>query len=173
MTVAIGGQAGTFSGAPRLGARMLLLDPEDRLLLLHAHDPVEPNRRWWELPGGGLHPGEGTADACRRELAEETGIHLEAVGPCVWVRETRFRFRGQHYHRREWIHVARLPYQGTARERTRHTDNEKATLLGERWWSVAELVGATTEWFLPRRLGELLPPILAGRFTALPIELHD
>ncbi len=58
---------------PRLGARVLLLDANDRLLLLHAHDPTERDRRWWELPGGGLRPSETTAQACQRELAEETG----------------------------------------------------------------------------------------------------
>jgi 8-oxo-dGTP pyrophosphatase MutT (NUDIX family) len=159
---------------PRLGARVLLLDADDRLLLLRAHDPAEPDRRWWELPGGGLHAGETTARACQRELAEETGIHLDldAIGPCVWVRETRFRFRRQHYHRREWVHLARLPHAGPpAPVQTRHTANERLTLLGERWWSVAELAAATGEWFLPPNLPALLTDILAGRYSANPVEL--
>jgi 8-oxo-dGTP pyrophosphatase MutT (NUDIX family) len=159
---------------PRRGARVLLLDPDDRLLLMHAHDPAEPNRRWWELPGGGLHPDETTAQACRRELAEETGIELDEVGPCVWVRETRFRFRGQHYHRREWVHLARLPQSGaTARAQTCHTTNEQLTLLGERWWSTQELATASDHWFLPPNLPTLLPDILAGRYGNTPIELYQ
>jgi 8-oxo-dGTP pyrophosphatase MutT (NUDIX family) len=159
---------------PRLGARVLLLDANDRLLLLCAHDPAEPDRRWWELPGGGLHPGETTAQACQRELAEETGIELDPneVGPCVWVRETRFRFRGRHYHRREWVHLARLPEIDT-RQRTCHTANEQLTLLGERWWAAEELVAASGEWFLPPSLPALLPDILAGRYGVIPIELHQ
>lgn len=162
------------SNGPRLGARVLLLDPDDRLLLLRAHDPAEPNRRWWELPGGGLHPGENTAQACQRELAEETGIELDEVGPCVWVRETRFRFRGRHYHRREWVHLARLPHCGAEpRAQTCHTANEQATLLGERWWSAKELAAAAGEWFLPPSLPALLPNILAGRYGANPIELDQ
>lgn len=182
MTVSFGVPAHLSAGdptgngiGPRLGARVLLLDADDRLLLLRAHDPAEPDRRWWELPGGGLHPSETTAQACRRELAEETGIELElnAVGPCVWVRQTRFRFRGRQYHRREWVHLARLPETGArARERTCHTANEKLTLLGERWWSVGELAAATGEWFLPPSLPALLPDILAGRFGDTPIELN-
>jgi len=154
----LGDPTGNGNG-PRLGARVLLVDADDRLLLLRAHGPAEPDRRWWELPGGGLHPGETTAQACRRELAEETGIELELdeVGPCVWVRQARFRSRGRHYHRREWVHLARLPETGArARERTCRTANEKLTLLGERWWSVGELAAATGDpW--PRRLGCLLP----------------
>ncbi len=159
---------------PRLGARVLLLDANDRLLLMHAHDPAEPDRRWWELPGGGLQPNETTAQACRRELAEETGIELDLdeVGPCVWVRETRFRFRRRHYHRREWVHLARLPQSGPpVRTRLCHTANEQLTLLGERWWSAQELAAATGEWFLPPSLPALLPDILAGRYGDTPREL--
>ncbi len=176
MTVPFGVPAqlppGELTGhGPRRGARVLLLDADDRLLLLRAHDPAEPDRRWWELPGGGLHPSETTAQACRRELAEETGIDLDEVGPCVWVREARFRFRSRQYHRREWVHLARLPQLG-ARERTCHTANEKLTLLGERWWSAGELAAATDEWFLPPNLPELLPDVLAGRYGDTPIELN-
>ncbi len=156
---------------PRLGARVLL-DANNRLLLLRAHDPAEPDRRWWELPGGGLQPSETTAQACQRELAEETGIELDEVGPCVWVRETRFRFRGQHYHRREWVHLARLPEIDT-RQQTCHTANEQLTLLGERWWSAGELAAATGEWFLPPSLPALLPDILACRYGDTPIELDQ
>jgi len=168
-----GDPTGNGSG-PRLGARVLLLDPDDRLLLLHAHDPAEPNRRWWELPGGGLQPGETTAQACQRELAEETGIELGEVGPYVWVRDTRFRFRGRHYHRREWVHLARLPQPGAAtRAQVSHTANEQLTLLDERWWSTQELATATDQWFLPPSLPTLLPDILAGRYGVIPIELHQ
>ncbi len=160
----------------RLGARVLLLDANDRLLLLRAHDPAEPDRRWWELPGGGLQPSETTAQACQRELAEETGIELDLgeFGPCVWVRETRFRFRGRHYHRREWVHLARLPQPGApARARPCHTANEQLTLLGERWWSAEELAAASGERFLPPSLPALLSDILAGRYGVIPIELHQ
>jgi 8-oxo-dGTP pyrophosphatase MutT (NUDIX family) len=174
MTTAVGDQsiADALETTPRLGARVLLLDPTDRVLLLQAHDPIEPSRRWWELPGGGLQPGESTTDACLRELAEETGIHLRDVGPCVWIRETRFRFRGRRYHRRDWIHVARLPQQVESLDPTQLTDNEQEILLDQRWWSTAELTAAA-EWFLPRRLPELLPAVLAGYYTDQPLELNE
>jgi 8-oxo-dGTP pyrophosphatase MutT (NUDIX family) len=175
MTAATVGQSSSeaLKIAPRLGARVLLLDPTDRVLLLQAHDPVEPPRRWWELPGGGLQPGESTTDACRRELAEETGIQLCDVGPCVWIRESRFRFRGRRYHRRDWVHVARLSHHVQSLDHPQLSENEKEILLDQRWWSAAELAAATTEWFLPRRLPELLPAILAGPYTDFPLELNE
>lgn len=65
----------------RIGARVLLLDQHDRVLLLHAKDPDVPNNHWWELPGGGADSGEALPDTDRRELAEETSILLDHLGP--------------------------------------------------------------------------------------------
>jgi hypothetical protein len=93
----VGSDPATAATAPTLrpGARVLLLDPADRVLLLHATDPTAHTRHWWELPGGGLQPGETTTAACRRELAEETGILLDDIGPCIRVRESRFTYNGR------------------------------------------------------------------------------
>ncbi len=145
---------------PRLGARLLLLDARDRLLLIHAHDPLDPAHEWWELPGGGLDDGEDTVRACRRELAEETGITDVEIGPVVWERESRFRYRGREHHRFDWVHVGRLA--GGRRQARSWTANEKTTVLGERWWSLPELQAARWERFLPRRLAALLPDVLTG-----------
>lgn len=39
------------------------------------------DKKWaagsWEIPGGGAHMGESSFDAVKREVAEETGIHIE------------------------------------------------------------------------------------------------
>jgi hypothetical protein len=31
----------------RVGARVLLLDSQDRVLLIHAKDPDDPDHHWW------------------------------------------------------------------------------------------------------------------------------
>src|SRR5690606_25335514 len=68
----------------RRGARVLLLDDADRLLLVRGHDLGQPARSWWLTGGGGVDPGESDLDAAVREVREETGIVLDpatVVGP--------------------------------------------------------------------------------------------
>lgn len=157
---------------PRLGGRVLLFDPAGRVLLMHARDPDNPAHHWWELPGGGLDPDEIPADACRRELAEETGIQLTEVGPCVCIRESRFHYRGRDHWRVDHIHTAHLPerYAVTA---TKHTDNERAGLLGRRWWTEQEIRQTTAEKFLPHRLGHLLPRFRQPSGHGEPLRLSE
>ncbi|SBT89556.1 ADP-ribose pyrophosphatase YjhB, NUDIX family [Streptomyces sp. DI166] len=60
--------------AETLAAGVLLFDEQDRVLLV---DPTY--KPGWEFPGGVVEPGEAPARAGMREVAEETGIHLEDV----------------------------------------------------------------------------------------------
>lgn len=39
----------------------------------------------WEFPGGRIEPGEGAAEAARRELEEETGLRAVSLEPLVTV----------------------------------------------------------------------------------------
>ncbi|WP_217144119.1 NUDIX hydrolase [Streptomyces sp. AC627_RSS907] len=57
-----------------LAAGVLLFDEQDRVLLV---DPTY--KPGWEFPGGVVEPGEAPARAGMREVAEETGIHLDDV----------------------------------------------------------------------------------------------
>jgi 8-oxo-dGTP pyrophosphatase MutT (NUDIX family) len=154
----------------RIGARVLLLDQHDRVLLIHAKDPHQPDHHWWELPGGGADPGEALSDTARRELAEETGILLDHLGPHLWDRETRFRYRSQDHHRRETVYLARITDTAPTL-RPRHTENEKEGLLGHHWWSEPELAACTDE-ILPPNLPALLTDALTGQLRQ-PVYLHD
>lgn len=93
----------------RQAARVVLLDGNDRVLLLHASDPANASKgSWWELPGGGMESGEESAAAASRELYEETGIGSVDMGPCVWRHHAKFTFGGFNFDQHEHIHVARL-----------------------------------------------------------------
>ena len=76
---------------------MVLLDPDDRILLMHGHEPDDPATTWWFTPGGGLEGAESREQAALRELAEETGITEVELGPVLWHRYCSFPFDGRRW----------------------------------------------------------------------------
>ncbi|ALG08841.1 HAD-IA family hydrolase [Kibdelosporangium phytohabitans] len=125
----------------RKAVRVLCLDPQDRLLLMHWHDPVSGDH-FWEPTGGGVEPGESTSAAARREVLEETGlldIDLDEEG--VPVRRD-YMWRGKWFRSHEEFFVARVR-AGHATAETALTESEVETLLDIRWWTWPELLGST------------------------------
>lgn len=130
-----------------LGARALVLDPSGRVLLLHAHDPDTPGREWWELPGGRIEPSEAPEAAVARELYEETGIVVQAVGGPLWAWESRYELGGSWHHRRHTAYLVRLDGTEEVRQPVR-TPSEQVAIRGLAWWTLAELA-ASEDVFLP------------------------
>lgn len=52
------------------------VDEQGRLLLARAAPSLALRGRWF-LPGGGVQHGESPTDALRREIEEESGLHVE------------------------------------------------------------------------------------------------
>ncbi|MGH3916015.1 MAG: NUDIX hydrolase [Pseudonocardiaceae bacterium] len=163
--------APTSTITPRIGARVLLLNPADRVLLIHALDPADPDHHWWELPGGGLDEGECPRDAARRELAEESGIMLTTLDRELWVRESRFRYKGRDHHRVEHVFLGRTS-STVPQVALKPTENEKAGLIERRWWSAGELRRCRDK-LLPATLPNLLDDLLADRLSHTPLILTD
>ena len=61
----------------RSTARVLPVDGEGRVLLLHGWDPHHPDQPYWFTVGGAADPAESLRQAGARELYEETRISVE------------------------------------------------------------------------------------------------
>ena len=156
---AVPGEIGLVSR--RTSARVVLLDDDGAVLLLCGSDPANEDGtapRWWFTVGGAAQRGETLAQAAVRELAEETGLRVDAddmIGP-VWRRDAVIDFNASVIRSEEMFFI----------HRTRHFDPstrgrtalERSYIHGHRWChadTIAELV-AGGETVYPLQLGELL-----------------
>jgi 8-oxo-dGTP pyrophosphatase MutT (NUDIX family) len=137
----------------RTGARVLLLDPQGHILLIHER--IEDGTHWL-TPGGGVEAGEDLAQAASRELYEETGLRIDlppGLAP-VHVRERAWGWRGSSYLQTDHFFVARIGERPEIVPAAL-TAMEQQTLLETRWWSSAQLRSAAAA-------GEVIePPELA------------
>ncbi len=90
---------GTHASEPswhRRTARVLPVDGEGRVLLLHGWDPHHPDDPFWFTVGGGADPGESLRDAGARELWEETRISVppELLGEPIAENSVEFSWGG-------------------------------------------------------------------------------
>ena len=166
-----GDSPSSASGTPayRPAARVLLIDMEGRVLLFRSTLSPEDSVGIWITPGGALYAGETYEEAAARELWEETGLAGVTLGPCVWVRRHVWQWDDR------WIDS----YERFYLLRTRGFDVvpasldklEEEYLREHRWWSVPEIEAARgVETFVPRRIHELLPPIIAGKLPGAPVD---
>lgn len=144
---------------PRVSARVVLLDREDRVLLLRGADPAgQAPGEFWFTCGGGVEPGEELAEAAARELDEELGLEVASdrlIGP-LWRRRSLFTFDGALLDSEEYFFVLRV--DGFVPHPHALTEREQRFLLEYRWCSVDQvraLAAAGTEVY-PQDLAELL-----------------
>ena len=94
---------------------------------------------------------------------------LPTLGRELWVRESRFRYKGRDHHRVEHVFLGRTP-SPVPQVAPKPTENEKAGLIERRWWSATELRQCQDK-LLPGNLPDLLDDLLAGRMSRTPLTL--
>ncbi len=132
-----------------------MLDPDDRLLLVHWVND-DNGVDVWLTPGGGVDGGETPEETLRRELREEAGLESFVAGPVVWTRTHAFPWYGRTVEQRETFVVVRTP---AFYPRPDPAALEEEGVREVRWWAVDE-VAASSETFAPRRLAALLRDLL-------------
>jgi ADP-ribose pyrophosphatase YjhB (NUDIX family) len=71
MTQVLYGERLGRQGQLRLGCSAAIFDEQGRILLTRRTDNGQ-----WCMPGGAVESGESVAEACEREVLEETGLHV-------------------------------------------------------------------------------------------------
>ncbi len=139
-------------------ARLLVLDPEGRVLLFRF---TPPNRDpFWATPGGAVDPGEDFPAAARRELFEETGIVADPGAP-VNIRMNQYHaFWGEEVIAEERYFLVRAPSADI--DISGHEPIEREVMTSHRWFAHHEL-GAADEMIFPEDIADLLLAALEER----------
>ncbi len=155
-----------------------------QVLMVRGHDVDQPERSWWFTPGGGIEAGESSLAAAAREVAEESGLVLDAaslLGP-VFTRRAVFDFFARTCRQDETFYLAELSQHPDALGELADagwTDVERATLDELAWFpldDLASLERSGTEVYpagLPALIVELVASITAGRWDGAPIDLGE
>lgn len=124
--------------------RVLLIDPNGRLLLAKREDP-HSRTCIWEPPGGAIEHGETPEIAAIREIREETGIELIEpleLGESV---HRSYRWKGENRERDELIFRVMLAQSPAVSSQM--GDEERSTFVDWRWVEQRELRSLDAPWY--------------------------
>ncbi|MEO7844403.1 MAG: NUDIX domain-containing protein [Nocardioides sp.] len=152
----------------RLAVKLLLMDADDQLLLIHSKDPRTAAKYWYPV-GGGVELGESLQDAAAREAYEETGLTGLPAGDHVWRRDHTYEFNGRVFEvHEEWL-LHRVEHFEPAPAEL--SGDEAQSILGFRWWG--EELAEATDTILPPGLGQLVKDLLADGVPSAPIDISN
>ena len=140
----------------RYAARVVVLDPAERVLLFNWANRKK-GTNWWATPGGGMEEGEKATAAAIRELAEEAAIDVPAVEGPLWRSSHFFRSGNDLVLQHEVFFLARVGSDAVSMEGMDPFEAE--ITLGHRWWPLDELE-VSGEAIYPRGLAGLVRDVL-------------
>jgi 8-oxo-dGTP pyrophosphatase MutT (NUDIX family) len=152
---AVDGEEAATARSDRPAARVVCLDRDGRVLLMHWYDPVS-RTDIWEPPGGGIDPGETALEAARRELAEETGLPGSAVRERFVEVARDFTWLGVRYVKTVPFFLARFDEARPRVDPGALTEEERAAYRGYAW------AGELPEQVEPPDLAEVVARLTDG-----------
>jgi len=139
----------------RPAARILLFDPDGRILLFRFDPPDRPP--FWVTPGGAVDPGETYEQAAERELFEETGFRSSPGPQVARVIAEFISLEGVPVVADERFFCVRLGRGANpdAIATDGHTELERAVMRSWRWFD-RHALAALDEPYFPEDLIELI-----------------
>jgi 8-oxo-dGTP pyrophosphatase MutT (NUDIX family) len=123
----------------RQTARVLPVDAEGQVLLLHGWDPRHPEAPFWFTIGGGAEPGESLRDAAVREMREEVGISVDPLrlGEPIARNTVEFSWAGYQIVQEQTFYAVLVESADVSLDGL--DDWERATTDGYAWLSADDL----------------------------------
>lgn len=146
----------------RPAARLLVIDPQDRILLFNFKfdKGALKGQDYWATVGGGVEPGESIEEAARRELLEETGI-TEPIREKIHFRRAILQIpSGEMVEAEEHYFLVTVSHSKI--DYSNHTEFETQVMREHHWWTREELE-ATSLTVFPENILEILGPYLSER----------
>jgi 8-oxo-dGTP diphosphatase len=110
----------------QVGVKALIKNNDDKYLFVRRSQILQNEQEpYWDIPGGRIEVDEPLLVALRREIAEETGLHIDKTTPRLLMAQDIFVTKAE-------LHVVRLTYMldgdGDAIMSDEHTESQWLTL---------------------------------------------